>query len=555
MITTVIEPKRGSDLTDANATINPAASGASDFLLPATTLTAPRVLTLGTGGGPGTNYIVRISRFDLTANTYTVNNGGPGSGTLFTFPSGPANPTGASFYFNGANWVYLSNYVLDSGSLGGGLVPIASGGTGQTTAVAGLDALHGTIATIASAATTDLSTATGEYSIISGNATITALGTMAAGAFRRVVFTGTPILTHNATSLILPGAANIQCAAGDAATFTSLGSGNWRCTSFQQASITPGAGLFGSDTLIKLLNSAPALASALELIASFTSNTAGSETAKWQVMLAKLGTLVAALDIRPDQTFFPQGTNSKPSISFQGDAIANATGIFYSQLSSALIIAVNGVQQLISAGTSFTMQQDNAGIVMGSISQVKVGLVDTFNALLASNAGNEQLGFDGTLAQNSQVGFVDFPTMAGPPTNSPSRNDSGHRSVVVDNVDQKTITFLAQNSTLWRSEGCNAKLGAALTDANLSKDVSNGAEFVLPIGTLTASRTLTLAVTGSPITNQVIRVTRYDATANTYLVKDDAATTLLTFPVSVRAAADFKFNGTHFVLDRYWLMN
>lgn len=99
------------------------------------------------------------------------------------------------------------------------------------------------------------------------------------------------------------------------------------------------------------------------------------------------------------------------------------------------------------------------------------------------------------------------------------------------------------------------KQGANLTDANLSKDVSNGSEFTLPTATLTASRTLTLAVTGSPVTNQIIRVTRLDVTANTYVVKDDAATTLLTFPVSLKGAADFKFNGTHFVLDRYWVLN
>jgi hypothetical protein len=99
------------------------------------------------------------------------------------------------------------------------------------------------------------------------------------------------------------------------------------------------------------------------------------------------------------------------------------------------------------------------------------------------------------------------------------------------------------------------KQGAALTNADLSKDVAAGSEFTLPAATLSASHVLTLAVTGSPITNQIIRVTRLDVTANTYVVKDDAATTLLTFPASTKGMAEFKFNGTHFVLDRYAVLN
>jgi hypothetical protein len=51
-----------------------------------------------------------------------------------------------------------------------------------------------------------------------------------------VTFTGVATLTHNATSLILPTSANIITAAGDSATFISLGSGNWVCTQYQRAS-------------------------------------------------------------------------------------------------------------------------------------------------------------------------------------------------------------------------------------------------------------------------------------------------------------------------------
>ena len=85
-------------------------------------------------------------------------------------------------------------------------------------------------ADIASAATTDIGAATGNYVDVTGTTTITALGTVQAGSMRIVRFTGALTLTHNATSLILPGAVNITTVAGDTAQFISLGSGNWQCT-------------------------------------------------------------------------------------------------------------------------------------------------------------------------------------------------------------------------------------------------------------------------------------------------------------------------------------
>lgn len=112
-------------------------------------------------------------------------------------------------------------------------LPIAGGGTGQTTAYAANDALHVKGADIASAGTTNLATATGVYVHVTGTTTITAFGTAAAGVVRVVRFAGALTLTHNATSLILPGGANITTAANDVAVMVSEGSGNWRCVTYQ----------------------------------------------------------------------------------------------------------------------------------------------------------------------------------------------------------------------------------------------------------------------------------------------------------------------------------
>lgn len=106
-----------------------------------------------------------------------------------------------------------------------------------------LDKTEKQSANIASATTTDLSTATGGYNHITGSVTITSFGTGTAGHLHHLVFDGAPLITHNATSLILPGGANIQAAAGDVMLLRSEGDGTgtgsigtrWRCVGFTPA--------------------------------------------------------------------------------------------------------------------------------------------------------------------------------------------------------------------------------------------------------------------------------------------------------------------------------
>jgi microcystin-dependent protein len=90
--------------------------------------------------------------------------------------------------------------------------------------------------TIASASTVNIGAANAEYLAVSGTTTITAFDSVAAGVYRVLKFDGALTLTHNATSLILPGGASITTAANDVGGFRSLGSGNWRCEWYQKAS-------------------------------------------------------------------------------------------------------------------------------------------------------------------------------------------------------------------------------------------------------------------------------------------------------------------------------
>ncbi len=94
--------------------------------------------------------------------------------------------------------------------------------------------------TIASGATTDLGSALSQAIAISGTTTITSFGSSApAGDVKFVQFSGALTLTHNGTSLILPGAANIVTASGDCVIVRHEGSGNWRVLTYMRAAGRP----------------------------------------------------------------------------------------------------------------------------------------------------------------------------------------------------------------------------------------------------------------------------------------------------------------------------
>ena len=83
-------------------------------------------------------------------------------------------------------------------------------------------------ADLASATTIDLpTTIDGHYIDITGTTTITAIESKAAGTTLIFQFDATPQITHNATSMILPGGVNHTMVAKDHWMFVSLGGGNW----------------------------------------------------------------------------------------------------------------------------------------------------------------------------------------------------------------------------------------------------------------------------------------------------------------------------------------
>lgn len=99
----------------------------------------------------------------------------------------------------------------------------------------------GTVPSVASATTTDLWSVKPAAVSVTGTTTITALASASAvpGTLKVVRFTGALTLTHNATSLILPGGANITTAAGDAMWVEALTTTNVAVISYVKASGLP----------------------------------------------------------------------------------------------------------------------------------------------------------------------------------------------------------------------------------------------------------------------------------------------------------------------------
>jgi len=90
---------------------------------------------------------------------------------------------------------------------------------------------------------------------------------------------------------------------------------------------------------------------------------------------------------------------------------------------------------------------------------------------------------------------------------------------------------------------------ATLADADATKTVSQGSEFVLKAATLTVNRSITLSTAGA-VTGEQVVVTREDVTAFTLAVINGGggAGTKYTFPISAARRAAFTYDGTNWAL-------
>lgn len=246
---------------------------------------------------------------------------------------------------------------------------------------------------VASATTCDIGAAVTERVQITGTATITSLGT-AANKKRTIRFAGAATLTYNATTLILPTAANITATAGDVATAFSDGSGNWRITAYQRAS---GAALSGLS-----VTGLPASGGAMSYFATAGSGALTPSTTLFHDTAGRLVSPSASTTaIRPTKTAQnplsniysgPNQTDSAIAVSNQWTKNTAGTPFVYNQISSIVYPTGDvwgvglwgvGISSYVAGTTTYAWGAAGIGNVRGSLNGMARGA--EFGAL----AGND----------------------------------------------------------------------------------------------------------------------------------------------------------------------
>ena len=228
--------------------------------------------------------------------------------------------------------------------------------------------------TLAAAATVQLNLATGNFVHVSGTTTITSFGTLPAGARFILYFEDAVVVTYNATTLIIPGAANITTTAGDCMMVISEGSGNWRVVGY-----FPGTGLpVGTVTAVTAsapLSSTGGNAPDISITQADSTTDGYLSSTDWNTFDGKQDTLSAGTGISIASNIV---TNTAPD---QTVALTAGTGIGITGTYPNFTIANTASSGGTPGGADTQIQYNNGG-AFGGVSDLTW---DDVNSVLTIN--------------------------------------------------------------------------------------------------------------------------------------------------------------------------
>lgn len=230
-----------SDAGLTSANVNPVVAG-SDGRFPDIYLVAGRYKVVYK-----TSADVTIDTLDPVDGTAQIISAASAPATTYPFLVYHNTTDGNRYRRNAANNAWINEGPVDSLVSAASVSEVLVGTeTGKAVTPDSLASLWQRGTDIASATTLSLpATGGGVFNVTgTGTTTINGISTGQGGRCLKLRFAGSWTLTHNATSFILPGAANITTSAGDCAEFindaaTDASGSNWRCFNYEKADGKP----------------------------------------------------------------------------------------------------------------------------------------------------------------------------------------------------------------------------------------------------------------------------------------------------------------------------